>query len=65
MEPRIMKPKVMSHNHAMEGNEHHGMCFILLLHFVHQQTIQSTIINDLVPPPPCGMELNLSTQGTQ
>ena len=41
--------KVMSLNPEMEENVHHGMSFILLSHFVHQQTIQSTIINNPVP----------------
>ena len=41
--------ETMSKNHAMEENVHHGMSFILHLHFVHQQTIQPTMINDLVP----------------
>ena len=31
----------------MEENVHHVMCFILLLHFVHQQTFQSTMTNEL------------------
>ena len=48
-EQRILMHKVMSYNHAMEENVHHGIPFILLLHFVHQQTIQSTMINHLVP----------------
>ena len=48
-EQSILMQKVMSYNHAMEENVHHGMSFILHLHFVHRQTIQSTMINDLVP----------------
>ena len=37
--------KTISYNHAMEDNVHHGMSFILHLHFVHQQTIQPSMIN--------------------
>ena len=48
-EQSILMHKVMSYNHEMEENVHHVMSFILPLHFVHQQTIQSTMINDLVP----------------
>ena len=48
-EHSIFMQKVMSYNHAMEENVHHGLSFIFHLHFVHQQTIQSTMINNLVP----------------
>ena len=41
--------KATSYNHAMEENVHHGMSFILHLHFVHQPTIRPTMINSLVP----------------
>ena len=65
-EQSIFMQKVMSYNHAMEENVHHGLSFIFHLHFVHQQTIQSTMINNLVP---CflsnGSELKLPIQGTQ
>ena len=40
--------KTMPYNHATEENVHHGMSFILHLNFVHQQTIQPTMINGLV-----------------
>ena len=63
-EQSILMHKAMSYNHAMEEYVHHGMSFILLLHFVHQQTIQSTMINDLVPHFLI-RELNLPTPGTQ
>ena len=36
--------ETMLYNHAMEENVHHGMSFILHLHFVQQQTIQPTMI---------------------
>ena len=52
-EQRIFMQKTiqetMPYNHAMEENVHHGMSFILHLNFVHQQTIQQTMINGLVP----------------
>ena len=41
--------ETMPYNHATEENVHHGMSFILHLNFVHQQTIQPTMINSLVP----------------
>ena len=41
--------KTMPYNHAMEENVHNGMSFILHLNYVHQQTIQPTTINGLVP----------------
>ena len=41
--------ETMPYTHAMEENVHHGMSFILHLNFVHQQTIQPTMINGLVP----------------
>ena len=44
----LLMHNVMSYNHAVEENVHHGMSFILPLHFLHQPTIQSTMINDLV-----------------
>ena len=39
--------ETMPYNHAMEEIVHHGMSFILHLNFVHQQTIQSTMIKGL------------------
>ena len=52
-EQRIFMQKAiqetMPYNHAVEENVHHGMSFILLLNFVHQQTIQPTMIKGLVP----------------
>ena len=63
-EQSILMHKVMSYNHAMEEYVHHGMSFILPLHLVHQQTIQSTMINDLVPHFLI-RELNLPTQRAQ
>ena len=41
--------ETMPYNHATEENVHHGMSFILHLNLVHQQTIQPTMINGLVP----------------
>ena len=41
--------ETMPYNYAMKENVHHGMSFIIHLHFVHQQTIQPTMINGLMP----------------
>ena len=41
--------EAVPYNDAMEENVHHGMSFILHLNLVHQQTIQPTMINGLVP----------------
>ena len=41
--------ETMPYNHATEENVHHGMSFILYLNFVHQQTIQPTMINAWCP----------------